>query len=700
MDFKRWFPVHQPDEEYEYLEPGSNAKDAQFVRLALDLYRQGKHALVLKTLDFYDKEEPASGYRHEMRFLRANAMMKLGLEKKAEPLLEPLLVDAKESPAALHSAMYLAARSVQQESHLAALERFHWLINHHSGHRLAWVFHLGAAEALYLLKQTERASKEYDWVVANAPDAASKAEAALRQGDLHMERRDYDQALASYYRALERYREPSGSFPSIHLNRAEALYWLGQYDRAVEGFTAFLADFPAHPSGWRATFRLGELMARQGGEKGIELSRKWFTDTINRYPYSPGVTLSRLRLLPCGDHAGMKPETAEAFFAGEASQFTGDGEIMGDQYSDLRALSRVRTLAMMGLKEKATAAAIEELGNGFRSDLRPVMGDLLETMFRLAVIEKLDTGKKVEALSFYRDRAASVPPRVKNRELIDPDYLLRLSRVASDLGLGEMAQQLSSKYQKALKDGQGARQPAGDTADPEMTKMVSSERAFTEAKALWISEGHGGARKIREKLAQVDEESPYSYGREIILGLIEERSNNPVLALSHALKAQLLIPSGEEGKSPEEQARVNHWVASLQEKAGDAGSALVIYRNLENYLKSAEKNRKVSLPEILGVPEIRPIELLVSAQAEILAKQGKWGESAQAYSRAVEAGLGGNHLMYEYARALERSGDAAGQQKALEVLKRLAESQTDDFWRKLAREALENRRAIAKEGNS
>ena len=65
-----------------------------------------------------------------MRFLRANAMIKLGLKTEAQALLDGLRVEAKDNPVALHSAMYLAFQQMETGNWLPAMETFLWLTTH------------------------------------------------------------------------------------------------------------------------------------------------------------------------------------------------------------------------------------------------------------------------------------------------------------------------------------------------------------------------------------------------------------------------------------------------------------------------------------------------------------------------------------------------------------------------------------------
>ena len=707
ISFQRWLPVTTPDDEpghpYTYYQSKENvdAKDEQYVHLALDLYRQGKPALVLRTLDFFDTEQPHSSRRFEMRFLRANSMIKLGLNEEAERILKKLMVDAKDSPVALLSAMYLAGKQMDRGLWLAANETFLWLIGNYSNHVQAWTFHLGAAEAMYALKETDRAAKEYQWVIENAPDRASKAEAGLRLGDLYMDRQQHDQALASYYQGITYFKDEARRFPSIYINRAEALYGLGQYDRARDAFQQFLDSFPAHPAGWRAAFRLGEINGRTAGDTATAESRKWFYETVNRFPESPGATLARMRLIPCGDHGGFDLASADRFYAGEAEKFDGRGEVSLKRYHGFRILAQMRTLVAFGKEMQAVELAAKEVYGTGTSEIRTILSGTLGSIFRKTILDLLAADKKYEALAFYRDKAAMMP---KNDPTIDPNYILKLSQAASDLGFGKLAQDLSESFKIASKL-KPDRQVAAEDLDG---ALKSSEQHFTEARALWTSSGGApdAAHEalIRENLALVREESRFSYEREIILGLLDDRAAKSGTALTHAIRAQILAPPGAV------DYQVDAWLASLQARAGDGKIALEMYKNLEKHLE-LEKSAKKTVPApeseaaILGVPAVPALDTVVLAQAEMHEKLGDWGAAAATYSRAIDSGLGGSQAVYEYARVLLKSGEQGDRKKAFETLRKLAEAnppagtaavQSDvsgDFWKKLAREALENERA-------
>jgi hypothetical protein len=466
---------------------------------------------------------------------------------------------------------------------------------------------------------------------------------------------------------------------------------MGQYDRAEQAFSSFLDQYPAYPAGWRATFRLAEIFGRRQGDKAQEQSRKWYYDTINRYPYSPGAVLARMSLIPCDDHGGFTIESASKFYSTDAQNFDGGGEVVMNRFRDYRGLANVRAMVAFGQDARAVDVAIQELQSNPRSQARLIVGDILGTVFRKSIMGMLAEGKKYEALNFYREKSESVP------QPAEPDYLLKLSQAASDLNLGSMAESLAKAYDKAAGTGRSvaAESPSGKKAEPDFDqKLRDSEKYFTEAKALFTASGTKvsaeDAKTIREKLLKVIDESEFAYQREIIQASLDEKDSKFASALGHAIRAELFMPAKAKS-STDDAIRVSHWIATLQARAGSQSTALALYRNLEKARANEPKEgRKEGPAARLGVAPVPSIDQLIAAEGEILAKQGKWGEAAASYARGVDQGLGGNQMMFEYARALGRSPASTDQEKSRVTLKKIADSQVDDFWRKLAREALAN----------
>ncbi|MCC7441673.1 MAG: tetratricopeptide repeat protein [Bdellovibrionales bacterium] len=681
IDFTRWFQVTTADTEYPYFEPKGEGEDGQFLRLALDLYRSGKLALAVRTAEFFEKEHVSSPLKDEMKFLRANALLKLGYGPEAERLLRELVVDSAGSPAALHAGIYLAIQAFRNKDALRALESFLWLDQRYPNHRLHWVFRLGAAEAMYWLRETDKASKAYQWVVENAPDRASQAEAGLRIGDLFMERRQYAQALAAYYKALKYYGDLATKVPTSLVNRAEALYWLGQYDRAEKSFQEFRDAHAGHPAAWRAVFRLAEIQARKSGESFSGEARKLFYETVNRYPFSPGATLARLRLLPCGDHGGFGLAKAASFLEGEASAFDGGEEVFMDRYPDLLSLAHVRTLVSLDQEERAIEAVTTRMSSASDERTREVLVATARIALRALVNRLMDAGKSYEAVVFFRKYDWVVP------EQGDPslfDFMLRLSRDAADLGLGAFAESVAARYARLSPVSQpmGGRLPAAEEPEDIEDRMKRAEESYSRAKALWVEKGVGAAADVRQLLDRVTDESPFSAEKQVLLGLLDERAKEPGGALGRASKAELLLPPAEQTA----HLRLRYWMARLNVAQGETEAAARLYSELQKSMlagapQAGPADRRW---DSLGLPPLPSAEALVVEHALFHEAAGRWAEAAAAYGSGADADVGGNRVLFGYARALLKAGAPEGRKTAQGVLKKIAGSKEDDFWKKMA----------------
>jgi tetratricopeptide (TPR) repeat protein len=714
-------PGTLPDEGYPFLEPKAGIPEEKTVKLALELFRKRDFALTVRTLDLFLKETPESIHRVDMEFLRANALLRLALDspaagpnpmkENAEKLLEKIREKHVGTPASLAAALYLADQRRQEENHLQVVERYLWIAAHYPKHRNVWAWRMMAAEALYAVKQTDRAVAEYEWIEANAPDTAAKASAATRIGDAYLHRGQYDRALAAYYAAGKKFPGEAEKSASLQVNRGESLYWLGQYDRAQEQFEKFNRGFPGHPGGWRALVRLAEIEGRKTGDEAREASRKYLLEAVNRYPFSPGAVIARMRLVPCDDHGGFDVKTAAEFFRRETESFDGGKQIRVDRFAEFRAMIRVRSMILLNDPVSALEIAIAEKDEVNRkSAAHAWLKGMERKLFRKRVIDLLDSGKRYEAVQFFDRYAAKVdlaeeipedatPERVA---VADPDYLLRLSRVAAELGLGRTAGLIAKRYDseatklglvqndRAVASGPGTRK----ASDLE-TRLKDSERAFTEAKAMWTAAGGESRKKngeaIRAKLEKVVDESPFSYQREIILGMMAEDAKKWAAALEHATGASALLAKVTREDSIERVA-VDQWTAKLQESAGNTRAAVETYRKLQRSNLGKEIPRAKA--EGVGLAPIEGTEAWVLREGDLLVKLGRYGEASDAFGRAVGSGVGGNRALYNYALSLEKIGGETSKVESL--LKKAAESEQNDFWKELARKKLAG--SVAKEG--
>lgn len=197
LNFSAYFPEHIPDHRFEYSQPRGESEESQMVRLAVKLSRENKHALVIKTIDFFSKSYPKSVYSDEMKFLRASAFYRLGMIEEGKDQISKLSKSARGTEAGLQSAAFLAVQAFRNGEWLSALESFMNLRREFPKHPLIWLFRYGIAECLYEIKQSEQARVELEWVARNAPKEAIRAEAAFKLGDLYFDRNQFAQAIQS-----------------------------------------------------------------------------------------------------------------------------------------------------------------------------------------------------------------------------------------------------------------------------------------------------------------------------------------------------------------------------------------------------------------------------------------------------------------------------------------------------------------------
>ena len=699
--FLRFYPVHKklelskllpgvtPDANFDYYSPEGKSRESQHIRLAKKLYDSGKFALTIRTLDFFEREFPKSQFIMEMKFLRANALIRLGHNEAGELILNRIVRDYKKSAVALHSAMYLALKAFEKKLTAVALEKFLWLIDNHSEHRLNYLFHLAAAECMFDLSQFDRAAKEYRWLMEKTPTREIGAEGAFRLGDIYLRRFQYEKALSFYYQGIQPFEIYGSKFPEYYLNRGETLYQLGEMEKAKVEFLNFLERFPAYPEGWRASFRAAEIIGRdpQGNGPSSPGFREKLFETINRYPFSPGALLARVRLSSCGDHGGFDFQTQERFFSKDALEFDGSGSVVMSDYPDFRAITHLRSLITSEDPKKILELALDE----FKVTRSPLVKRLLRTAihdaFQKIIVQMLEQGRGYEALSFYTTKAATLPVPA---EEIDRDYLLKLSRVASDLEMGELANELLTEYKKqsSLKRGLANTTPE--------SKANIAEQNFVLAKALWIKFKNSSTSKtikndenldkIRKLLTSAVSDPRIDLEKEIILGQIEETENNLSSAIRHVAQARLI----------QDGVKLEAWLASLYFKAKNLTASLSLFQSVEKKIIQDAAHPQSNDPNLnaMGLRSAPDLVQTVLSEAQILEANENWEEAASAYSRLIAGGVKSNRILYGYARSLGKSGKDTNRNQIVKTLEDIARTdpKADDekFWKNLAAETLAN----------
>lgn len=682
VDFSRWTSRTTPDKDYSYYVPKGSSREHQYVRLAVEFYSLARPGLAIRVIEFFNEEYPKSIFNDEIKFLKANSLVKLSLHIEAEKIFRELMLEKKESPAAIHAGIFLGVQAFNQGQYIEALEHFLWLIRNSPMHQMNWLFHLGAAESLSALGQTSRSSMEYQWVVERAPDRKIQAEAGLRMGDLYIGRRQYAQALSSYYRALQAFSDEAKHFPLVFLNRAESLYWLAEHERAEEAYLGFLEHNGANPAAWRATFRLAEIYGRRVGDENRKKYREWLYKTINGYPFSPGATLARLRLLPCDDHGGFTYDSAKKFFDGEIVSFDDQGEIDLKPFGEFVTVTRVRSFITLGHEEEAISVISLALGSHISEPTRNLLSKTFKTLFRKVIVGLMSVGKKYDALVLFTKHEQ----RFKQLgESEFPDFIMDLANAAAEMRLGALSVRLLAQYRDMAGSGNTkGRIVASDPNDID-SKIKASGEAYAEAKSLWLVSGMKAEGDIRAMLEKVVPESSACFGKEVILGQIEQTKGDLSQALKHAVRAQLL--SSDLDQMSRDQ--ITYWAAKLYRASGETASAVTLLRDLMRTRNLASAKELISISPIDGLAAAPTRRTLALELGDALENMRRWEDATDTYSKVIDWGEQDNQVLFSYARSLDRQGSSENRAKAQATLEQITKSETQDFWRRMAAETLE-----------
>jgi len=696
-DFAKWFGMLSPDEEYPYLQPAGNSQEAQYIRLAIKLYRAGKTALSIRTVEFFDKDIGPSKYSEQMHFLKANALIQLGHRDQAEKIFKRIAKSPSKSPVKLNAAMYLAGQAFEMGNYLIALDLFNRLTKHYPNHnRLSWVFHLGAAECLYRIGDAEQSRDEYAKSIDKVPEGDEKSQAlvASRLGDIYLARGQNAQALATYYRVIKHYGDRVKLGPEILLNRAESLFWLDQIDRARIEYQNFLKIYPSYPEGWRATLRIAEILMQNEDPQKRKEGHKWLRRTINRYPGSPGMTIARLKIIPCEDHGGFKAQSAKLFLETEAQKFDRPEALEMSYYQDLLALYHVRSMIAFEKYAKTVSSSEKLLRKVALNRTIGMVNQSSRLAFRKHILNLLKHDKGFKALSYYTLHFDSV---TDGGDPLPPRFQLELAGIAAEFKLPTLANRILDDFDKVYSEYK-----KDSSLGQVIRERLASEAHYSRGKILWMGRGKAAANEIRDILGKISQDSYYQIEKEVILGLLSEAEGKPGIALKHAQNARTYL-----SRIPDKDVKtirnpeLSYWIAKLQKEKGNFEMAGNILHKLkmtgqdqgENFRAIAGNQTRFGKATLipLGTPQIPTLEQISISEAEAYVKAGMYGKAASAYGNAVSSGVGEPGILFTYARVLSKTGKSRDKAEAMKILQRILKDSTDPFWNRMAQKVLERK---------
>lgn len=446
--------MRKPDEKYPYKEFDDSAPQAEYVRVAQHLKEVEKPSLALKTLDLMAKERRIQIEKDpELLFLKANLIFVLEKPELSHLLLEDLIKKFPGHPASLQAQRYFLSTLFYadglKKDPSKVKDRILWLLKYASDDSERESYEEILGELLFQQKLHEQAIKVFSRLAEKSQQKLRRARAKVRIADSLSQQGMYDQALASYFDARKEDSVAVDALPSFVMNRAEALYKLKQFDKAKSGYEDFQNRFIGHSEGWRALLRISEIESMSSDLAAIKRSQAGWLEILNRYPYSPGATLARLRAIPCGDHAGFTKDSARKFYAAEAADFNGDGVILTRNYPAFRAIYRIRGLLILEDEQVALEASIEERSFLIRgSTIEQKLSRMEGQMLRALLERNLRESRDFEALSIYSKFIDKID---WSRAETPPDVFIELAKAAGFYGLASLGNSLIEKAQRTQK---------------------------------------------------------------------------------------------------------------------------------------------------------------------------------------------------------------------------------------------------------
>jgi tetratricopeptide (TPR) repeat protein len=690
LNFSQYISEFVPDHDYTYQEPAGLDEEKKMVRLAIKLSKENKNALAIKTVDFLKKNYPSSSHLDEMEFLRASSFYRLELFEQGKQVLLNLSKFSKNKNISYSAAAFLGMQSFKKQEWLSSLELFMNILRENPKDTRSWMFHYGAAESLYQIRQYDQARSEYEWLLKNPVPKNIKSEAGYKLGDLYFNRNQYAQAIQAYSSMIR--NNPAGyqDYPHVFMNLGEAFFQLDEFDKADESFSKFLEHGRSMPNAWKASLRIAEIRSM----KNPSDFEKNFTEMVNRHPMTSGAVIARLRMLPCGNHGGFDLISASRYIDSDEVKKTDDsGTFYTTSLTELSMLTEIRTLLSFGEDLKAIEKGVLGLRANPSIEVRRMIERGMVGGLKRLLGKKISEGDYYSAIGLYEKYGDYLPG--PNFDPICDDLRLKIAKFASDKSLIALAMKLIEPYRNG--DEIGLKNAANEIQ--KNLKLDSTDgmenRVLIEAKSFWNGERFNikdekESGQFLEKLSKIPDVSTHAFDRDLlkVLYFFEKGSYAEALSLAEKLKNQVSVLGNYS------RAQTLYFFGEVAAKANEPVFAAKVYRE-SRVLAEKLSNKDKSDFEFRHFPAVPSISRLYIAEGEQLELQEKWKESVALYQQALENKIGGNHLLYAHARALLKEGGRESKLMASRSLEKIKQSQDDDVWKNLAQKALDT---IAREG--
>lgn len=289
-------------------------------RLLWTLFENKRYAVYLKTEEWFQKKYPQSEYSEIIDFMTADVYKALWQEKNEPKFYEVAQVKYKQalqrhpkSPLVERTSLMLGNLALEKGEALDAIRLFNEHIEKNYAGRPDAISNdlarMGTGIAFMKLNRYQESAEIFKNLMQQSPLKEIKAEAAYREGDIYVQAKNYQKAVATYQEAIKKFPEYQNSYPNAFYNQAEALFGMGQYRPALDVYLDFMKRFPSHEHAAFAMTRMGELLEILGADKSRVIGA--YLETYFRYGESNNAIIARLRLTSAR-MKGMKPKEVDA----------------------------------------------------------------------------------------------------------------------------------------------------------------------------------------------------------------------------------------------------------------------------------------------------------------------------------------------------------------------------------------------------
>ncbi len=286
----------------EYVINPKSSKENKEARLLLTLFNRNRHAVYLKTYEYFVKKYPESQYLEILKNLTASVHLERWRKsgesadfERAQALYNELVQKFPESPLREHNYLILAFAQLERGDALSTLQTFEGFLKEYPKSQEVAQIRMGLAEAYLILRRFDEAKSVYEGIINEFPKTANAREARYRLGDVEFLRKNLSGAILAYASAIKDLPADTTVYPNAFFNMAEAKFWQKDYKESLEDYVKFVNLFPTNPNGGYALTRIGELLDILGADQTRVMGA--FLESFFRFPKHPGALVARIRMV-------------------------------------------------------------------------------------------------------------------------------------------------------------------------------------------------------------------------------------------------------------------------------------------------------------------------------------------------------------------------------------------------------------------